>query len=629
MAQPQIFTDIEDRVKDTGDVMTGNLRIQYENPSLTFQNNVFSKTGLLRFFDNGTFQIYTTDSEPNNWWLNTNSSQLLLYSPDVQPEISKRFLVGWDGQTYSIYHSGNKPSLSSLAYLGSNLFTDEEDTIENWKDLGMGTIWYDTNASLTKPSSYGFLYNVGYGTEVVNFWKSMDNGPIYVRSGDHNGWSQNWTQLYDKAHPPTALEVGAKANKRCIVGQTSSTTTKPWYKFASVTMNTINIDRQITFKVSQGYADQGKMSGILTAHIRTNSSPFSGTAELIWEYANEYIVLSDWVLAYKEIATNTLEVELWAKQDYQWALYHFEVLSEHDRTDWVNDWKLYNIKSAGYADSPTEGYTQVVSQFANLQANYGDFNKVRIKPSTSISTNTPAEVVFNITQTNNNISTNNVAFIRVYDDHDAQKNGTNMVIQSGGNMIIGSGEAPNACYTTDLVNSTSENTYIVSDSKIYFYTNCNTYANKKTSVYINTSGVLYGAAWNDYAEYREQNEVIPPGYCAVPDDAGRLSKTSQRLQACDGIVSDTYGFAIGETDECQTPLAVAGRVLAYCEGNRYDYHAGDTVGAGPEGKVIKMTRKEIKEYPDRIIGHVSEIPEYEFWGTGQVSVDNRIWIKIK
>jgi hypothetical protein len=42
-----------------------------------------------------------------------------------------------------------------------------------------------------------------------------------------------------------------------------------------------------------------------------------------------------------------------------------------------------------------------------------------------------------------------------------------------------------------------------------------------------------------------------------------------------------------------------------------------------------MTREEIKEYPDRIIGHVSEIPNYEYWGTGNVKVDNRIWIKIK
>lgn len=248
--------------------------------------------------------------------------------------------------------------------------------------------------------------------------------------------------------------------------------------------------------------------------------------------------------------------------------------------------------------------------------------------STSIENNYPATLNFQVYQTDNAI-TNTSASIKVYDDHDTNNYGTTMVIQSGGNMIIGSGEAPNACYTNDLADSAGENTYVVSDNNIYFYTNCNTYANKKSSVYINTSGALYGAVWNDYAEYRTQKETIEPGYCVASADNGQVYKTTEKFQACDGIVSDTFGFAIGQTDECKTPLAVAGRVLAYCEGDRHDYHAGDTVCAGPEGRVCKMTREEIREWPDRIIGIVSEIPEYETWGSGNIKVNNRIWIKIK
>ena len=143
------------------------------------------------------------------------------------------------------------------------------------------------------------------------------------------------------------------------------------------------------------------------------------------------------------------------------------------------------------------------------------------------------------------------------------------------------------------------------------------------------SAPLYGAVWNDYAEFRSQKEEIKPGYCVASADDGQVYKTTEKFQACDGIVSDTFGFAIGETDNCKTPLAVAGRVLAYYEGDRYSYHSGDTVCAGPDGKVVKMTREEIREWPDRIIGIVSEIPEYETWGTGNVAVDGRIWIKIK
>lgn len=151
---------------------------------------------------------------------------------------------------------------------------------------------------------------------------------------------------------------------------------------------------------------------------------------------------------------------------------------------------------------------------------------------------------------------------------------------------------------------------------------------------ISTTGTISaskvtGAVWNDYAEYREQEEEIKPGYCVTSSNDGKIRKTTEKFQTCDGIVSDTFGFSIGETDNSKTPLAVAGRVLAYCEGNRYDYNAGDTVCAGPEGRVVKMTREEIREWPDRIVGIVSEIPEYKTWGTDNVLVDDRIWIKVK
>ena len=151
---------------------------------------------------------------------------------------------------------------------------------------------------------------------------------------------------------------------------------------------------------------------------------------------------------------------------------------------------------------------------------------------------------------------------------------------------------------------------------------------------ISTTGTISaskvtGAVWNDYAEYREQEEEIKPGYCVTSSNDGKVRKTTEKFQACDGIVSDTFGFSIGETDKSKTPLAVAGRVLAHCEGSRYNYNAGDTVCAGPDGRVVKMTREEIREWPDRIVGIVSEVPEYKTWGTDNILVDDRIWIKVK
>lgn len=143
------------------------------------------------------------------------------------------------------------------------------------------------------------------------------------------------------------------------------------------------------------------------------------------------------------------------------------------------------------------------------------------------------------------------------------------------------------------------------------------------------AGQVYGAVWNDYAEYRQIKEYIQPGYCVIETGKGDLIKSSERLQPGANIVSDTFGFAIGETEQTKTPLAVSGRVLAYPYEDRDSYQAGDPVCSGPNGTISKMTREEVREYPERIIGTVSEIPDYEVWGTGNVKVNNRIWIKVK
>ena len=59
-------------------------------------------------------------------------------------------------------------------------------------------------------------------------------------------------------------------------------------------------------------------------------------------------------------------------------------------------------------------------------------------------------------------------------------------------------------------------------------------------------------------------------------------------------------------------------MLAYPYRAREEYHAGMAVCSAPNGTIDIMTREEIRDYPDAIIGIVSEIPDYEIWGTGNV-----------
>ena len=154
------------------------------------------------------------------------------------------------------------------------------------------------------------------------------------------------------------------------------------------------------------------------------------------------------------------------------------------------------------------------------------------------------------------------------------------------------------------------------------------------SVYTEDS-VLFGAAWNDYAEFRKdnQNEIQEPGRCVIEQGDGSLALATQRLQRGCEIISDTFGFAIGQDEEngYNTPIAVSGRVLAYVyEGKEAaSQHIGWPVCSGPDGTVSIMTEEEEEKYPSRIIGTISEIPNYKYWGAKSIAVKERVWIRIR
>lgn len=142
---------------------------------------------------------------------------------------------------------------------------------------------------------------------------------------------------------------------------------------------------------------------------------------------------------------------------------------------------------------------------------------------------------------------------------------------------------------------------------------------------------VYGAVWNDYAEFRICNEDFKPGQVVLENGDDTLSITKQRLQRGCSIISDTFGFAIGETDEAKCPIAVTGRVLAYPFEpiEEFRNHIGYPVCSGPNGTVSIMSEEEEEKYPSRIIGTISAIPDYKTWGSGNVEVKNRVWIKVK
>lgn len=140
---------------------------------------------------------------------------------------------------------------------------------------------------------------------------------------------------------------------------------------------------------------------------------------------------------------------------------------------------------------------------------------------------------------------------------------------------------------------------------------------------------VVGAVWNDVAEFREVIGNDAPGTVVEEVGNDKMMPATQRYRPGCGIISDTFGFSMGETEKAKTAVAIAGRVLARYSGSIEDYSIGQAVCSGDKGMITPMSRAEIREYPDAIIGYVSSFPSYEEWGTGNVKVGRRIWIRLR
>ena len=146
----------------------------------------------------------------------------------------------------------------------------------------------------------------------------------------------------------------------CSVGQSSSTSTNPWYKFADITVDSRYTDKHIIFFVYSSYTDSSNMMGILKAHVRTSSTGTFDVGELKWLVRSSSITNADFVLAYNN--TSPAKVELWCKCDVGYGGYHFDVIAEGNRgSRSTRIWNLYNTWTAGSAAEPTAGFTQVTS----------------------------------------------------------------------------------------------------------------------------------------------------------------------------------------------------------------------------------------------------------------------------
>ena len=80
-------------------------------------------------------------------------------------------------------------------------FNSSNDTTANWGGQGVSVSWYPDGTTITdKPNSWGFIFNMGRGTEVHQMWFSQATGTTYHRGGNGSGWSGSWRAILDSAN---------------------------------------------------------------------------------------------------------------------------------------------------------------------------------------------------------------------------------------------------------------------------------------------------------------------------------------------------------------------------------------------------------------------------------------------
>ena len=86
---------------------------------------------------------------------------------------------------------------------------------------------------------------------------------------------------------------------------------------------------------------------------------------------------------------------------------------------------------------------------------------------------------------------NSRAVLKVYDDGDTYNYGSEVILEGGGNMYVGSGESATNLYNT-YGPSSGETTYLTSDNSVVLVTNCQTIANCKAA-YLSASALYPGS----------------------------------------------------------------------------------------------------------------------------------------
>ena len=95
--------------------------------------------------------------------------------------------------------TGTASYANALKVKGSNSITSTtNDTTANWGAYDTSVHWYTTAGQLTdQPSPWGYLFNIGTGSEVHQLWMTQASGNMLHRGGNSSGWLGTWRTILD------------------------------------------------------------------------------------------------------------------------------------------------------------------------------------------------------------------------------------------------------------------------------------------------------------------------------------------------------------------------------------------------------------------------------------------------
>lgn len=85
---------------------------------------------------------------------------------------------------------------------GSNPITSTgADTTANWGALNTSLYFYTNMGQLIdQPSQWGYILNLGQGSEIHQLWMEQASGSIWHRGGNGAGWNGSWRRMLDSAN---------------------------------------------------------------------------------------------------------------------------------------------------------------------------------------------------------------------------------------------------------------------------------------------------------------------------------------------------------------------------------------------------------------------------------------------